>query len=121
MASTLTLDGAEAPALVLAVVKGGGTPQMAVLPAHAGAAVEPLAIVQEGQEARPAVRVPLDGVDLWGTQDRQRQGDSGGERWIEGERKDVQRSFSSVYNEMELILSIGFTSLLLFNMKCNKA
>ena len=60
----LTLDGAEAPALVLAVVLGGGTPQVAVLSASAGAAVEPLVVILEGDGAGLPVGVPLDGVDL---------------------------------------------------------
>lgn len=46
---------------------GGGTPQVTILTPNASAAVEPLAIVQEGQVAGAAVRVPLDCVDLWGT------------------------------------------------------
>lgn len=37
---------------------------MAVLPADAGAVVEPLAVVEEGQVAGAALRVPLDGEDL---------------------------------------------------------
>lgn len=60
----LTLDGAEAPALVLAVVLGGGTPQVPVLAACAGAAVEPLVVILEGDGAWLPVGVPLDGVDL---------------------------------------------------------
>lgn len=59
-----TLDGTEAPALVRSVVVGGGAPQVAVLAADVGALVEPLAVVQEGEEAGPPVRVTLDGVDL---------------------------------------------------------
>lgn len=39
---------------------------MTVLTPDAGAVVEPLAVVQEGQIAGAAVRVPLDGVDLCG-------------------------------------------------------
>lgn len=62
----LTLDRTEAPALVRSVVVGGGAPQVAVLAADGGALVEPLAVVQEGQVAGPAVGVALDGVDLWG-------------------------------------------------------
>lgn len=60
----LTLDGAEAPALVLAIVLGGGAPQVSVFAARAGAAVKPLVIVLEGDGARFPVGVPLDGVDL---------------------------------------------------------
>lgn len=60
----LTLDGAEAPALVLAVVLGGGTPQVPVLAACAGAAVEPLVVILEGDGAGFPVGVALDGVDL---------------------------------------------------------
>lgn len=60
----LTLDGAEAPAFVLAVVLGGGTPQVPVLTARAGAAVEPLVVILEGDSAGFPVGVPLDGVDL---------------------------------------------------------
>lgn len=37
---------------------------MTVLTPSAGAAVEPLAVVQEGQVAGAAVRVALDGIDL---------------------------------------------------------
>lgn len=62
----LTLYGTEAPTLVFAVVVGGGTPQVTVLTPDTCAAVEPLAIVQEGQIAGSAVRVPLDCVDLCG-------------------------------------------------------
>lgn len=61
----LTLDRAESPAFVFAVVVGGGTPEMSVLPPHTRAAVEPLAIVQEGQVAGSAVRVALNSVDLY--------------------------------------------------------
>lgn len=60
----LTLDGAEAPALVLAVVLGGGTPQVSVLTACAGAAMEPLVVILEGDGAWFPMGVPLDGVDL---------------------------------------------------------
>lgn len=60
----LTLDGAEAPALVLAVVLGGGAPQVPILAACAGAAVEPLVVILEGDGAGFPVGVPLDGVDL---------------------------------------------------------
>lgn len=60
----LTLDGAEAPALVLAVVLGGGAPQVPIFAARAGAAVKPLVIVLEGDGAWFPVGVPLDGVDL---------------------------------------------------------
>lgn len=66
MRRRLTLDRTEAPAFILAIVKGGGTPHVAVLPPDARAAVEPLAVVQEGQVAGAAVSVPLDGIDLWG-------------------------------------------------------
>ena len=38
---------------------------MTVLTPDTGAAVEPLAVIQEGQIAGAAVRVPLDCVDLW--------------------------------------------------------
>lgn len=62
--AALTLDGAEAPALILAVVLGGGTPQVPVLTACAGAAVEPLVVILEGDGARFPVGVSLDGVDL---------------------------------------------------------
>ena len=37
---------------------------MPVLSSYTGAAVEPLAVVQEGQVAGPTVRVPLDGIYL---------------------------------------------------------
>lgn len=60
----LTLDGAEAPALVFAVVLGGGTPQVPVLAACAGAAVEPLVVILEGDGAWLPMGVSLDGVDL---------------------------------------------------------
>ena len=62
--TSLTLDGAEAPALVLAVVLGGGAPQVPILAARAGAAVEPLVVILEGDGARLPVGVALDGVDL---------------------------------------------------------
>lgn len=62
--TALTLDGTEAPALIFAVVLGGGTPQVTVLAARAGAAVEPLVVIFEGDGARLSVGVPLDGVDL---------------------------------------------------------
>ena len=39
---------------------------MAVLAPDASAVVEPLAVVQEGEVAGLAARVPLDCVDLWG-------------------------------------------------------
>lgn len=43
---------------------------MTVLAPDARAVVEPLAVVQEGQIAGAAVRVPLDCVDLWGGKKR---------------------------------------------------
>lgn len=60
----LTLYGAKAPSLVLAVVLGGGTPEMAVLPPRASALVKPLVVVLEGDGAWLPVRVALDGVNL---------------------------------------------------------
>lgn len=62
----LTVDGTEAPALVLGVVVGGGAPQVAVLAPDAGAVVKPLAVVKERQVAWAPVRVALDRVDVWG-------------------------------------------------------
>lgn len=41
---------------------------MTVLTPDTSAVVEPLAVVQEGQVAGAAMRVPLDGVDLWGAE-----------------------------------------------------
>lgn len=64
LSSALTIDRTEAPALVFGVVKGGGAPHVSVFAADAGAAVEPLSIVQEGQETGAAMGVTLDGVDL---------------------------------------------------------
>ncbi len=49
-----------------------GTPEKAILPSHAGAVVEPLAIVQEGEVAWAAVRVSLDGVDLYGEEETEK-------------------------------------------------
>lgn len=49
-----------------------GTPVKAILPAHTGAAVEPLAIVQEGEVAWAAVRVSLDGVDFYGEEETEK-------------------------------------------------
>lgn len=63
----LTLYGTETPSLVLAVVLGGGAPEVAVLPPRAGALVEPLVVVLERDGAGLPVRVALDGVDLCGT------------------------------------------------------
>ncbi len=48
------------------------TPEKAILPSHAGAVVEPLAIVQEGEVAWAAVRVSLDGVDLYGEEETEK-------------------------------------------------
>lgn len=50
--------------LVLAIVKGGGTPEVTVLTPDTSAVVEPLAIIQEGQIAGATMRVPLDCIDL---------------------------------------------------------
>lgn len=61
----LTLDGTEAPALVLAVVVGGSAPEVTVFPTGISAVVEPLAIVQEGEIAGVPVRVALDCVNFW--------------------------------------------------------
>lgn len=61
----LTLYGTEAPVLVLAVVLGCSTPEVTVLTTSAGAVVEPLAIVQEGEIAGVPVRVALDCVNFW--------------------------------------------------------
>lgn len=61
----LTLHGAEAPQLVLAVVVGRSAPEVTILAAGARAVVEPLAIVHEGEIAGVPVRVALDGVDFW--------------------------------------------------------
>lgn len=44
----LTLDRTEAPTFILAVVVGGGTPEVTVLTPDTSAVVEPLAIIQEG-------------------------------------------------------------------------
>lgn len=49
-----------------------GTPVKAILPAHTGAVVEPLAIVQEGEVAWAAVRVSLDGVDFYGEEETEK-------------------------------------------------
>lgn len=60
----LTLYGAEAPPLVLAIVLGGGTPEVPVLSPRAGALVKPLVVVFEGDGAGLPMGVALDGVNL---------------------------------------------------------
>lgn len=72
--NSLTLYWAEAPALVLSVIMGRGTPVKTIFPAHTGAAVEPLAIIQEGKVAWAAVRVSLDGVDFYGEEETEKHG-----------------------------------------------
>lgn len=62
--SLLTLYGAEAPPLVLAIVLGGSTPEVPVLPSCAGALVKPLVVVLERDGAGLPMRVSLDGVNL---------------------------------------------------------
>ena len=62
---TLTRDRTEAPALVLAVIVRGGAPQVPVLTPNTRAAVEPLAIIQEGEVTGASLRITLDGVDVW--------------------------------------------------------
>jgi len=58
---------------------GRGTPVKTIFPAHTGAAVEPLAIIQEGKVAWAAVRVSLDGVDFYGEEETESTHDSPGE------------------------------------------
>lgn len=60
----LTLYGAEAPPLILAIVLGGGTPEVPILPSCAGALVKPLVVVFEGDGAGLPMGVALDGVNL---------------------------------------------------------
>lgn len=60
----LTLYGAEAPPLVLAIVLGGGTPEVPILPPRAGALMKPLVVVLEGDGAGFPMGVALDGVNL---------------------------------------------------------
>lgn len=61
-----TFHWTESPALVFSIIMGSSTPMEAILPAHAGAAVEPLTIVQKGEITWTAMRVSLDGVDFCG-------------------------------------------------------
>lgn len=72
--NSLTLYWAEAPALVLSVIMSSGAPVKAIFPAHTGAAVEPLAIIQEGEVTWAAVRVSLDGVDFYEKEETERHG-----------------------------------------------